>query len=393
MAAAGSQAAILGPNDFHAGYMSFMAPVKKGDRLKVKAQFPHCRYLSFTVYDQDLMIADSLSDYSLVPSRGANPFLAGADRSGKELGEYELQVLMEDPPAKAQRQPNTLYAGRAESGKPNRTMILAYRVYLPDKGYGFEDGHPLAVYGGVEPGLVQLYDPAGQPVCPSESERRPRLLGMAARALKKNLKTLLRPEAALGKAQDPPVWINNASRENQRESTIVPNEETAYIMAPISSELGELLVLRWKAARTPEETYTGKPFPADYDLRYWSLSFAAFNKSEGLGIVTEKTAADVETPKLPDGTRQLVIGLNGRERPAAVPAEMWVGLKLKKGLIIMRNIQIRPGYAGDFGLMPAGPIRGELDRWTPGGVYCSVAEFEQNPEIGLRRQARMVGNY
>ncbi|HUT54927.1 MAG TPA: hypothetical protein VM658_16170 [bacterium] len=33
--------------------------------------------------------------------------------------------------------------------------------------------------------------------------------------------------------------------------------------------------------------------------------------------------------------------------------------------------------------MPPGPVTGQNARFTPGGVYCSVQEFESNPDIGL----------
>jgi hypothetical protein len=391
MAAEGSKAPLLGPNDFHAGYMSFFAPVKAGERLLVRAQFPHCRYISFSIYDQDMMLADSLSDIAIIPARGVNPFLPGVDRSTPWLGEYELQVVMEDPPPPEQRLPNTLYAGRAFSGKPNRAAVLAYRMYLPDKGYGFDDGHPLAVFGGVAPGLVQLYDREGQPYCPSKVQTRTRMSRLLARALTNNLKVHLNTPGQNEEPKNPPLWINLASRENQRASTVVPNDEPAYVIALVSGDLGDLLVLRWAAARTPQQTYYCEPFTPEVDMRYWSLSFAAFDRREGVGVVTERTVADVETPVLPDGTRQLVVGFGGRERPAAVPAEMWVGLKMRKGMIIMRNIQIRPGYEGDFGSFPAGPIQGEHDRFIPGGVYCSTPEFEANPEIGLTRLHRLAG--
>lgn len=385
VAAEGSKAAIFGPNDFHAGYMSYLAPVKPGGRVVIRSQFPHCRYISFVLYDQDMMVADSLPDYTIVPAKGVNPFLPGADRSGKWLGEYELQVLMEDPPPKEQRKPNTLYAGKAASGKQNRSVILAYRVYLPDQGYGYEDANPLAVYGGVEPGMIQLYAPDAKPECVSSLENRAIYSRMAMTALKRNLKELNNPAAIMGEAKNPLVWLNAASRDNSRQSGIIPNEETQYVISAFQSDLGPLLVLRWNAAVTPEQTWRSEPFPEDHDMRYWSLSFAAFKKGEGIGIVTEKTVADVEVPHLADGSRELVIGFNNMPRPESVPPEMWVGLSMSRGLIIMRNIQVRESYPGNFALMPAGPVTSENARFTPGGVYCSAQELESNPDIGLSR--------
>ncbi len=382
MAAEGRNAPMLGPNDFHAGYMGYLAKVEPGARVVIRAQFPHCRYISFVLYDQDMMVADSLPDYSLMPLKGVNPFQPGAPRSAKYIGEYELQVVMGPPPA-GERRPNILYAGRAASGKENRTMVLAYRIYLPDQGYGFEDNHPLAVFGGVEPGMVQFYAPDGKPECLSQTQGRVIYSRLGLTALGHNMKFLGNPAAFMREARNPLVWMNAASREKSGQNSVVPNEETQYVFAPVSADNGPLVVLRWNAPATPEQTWTGAPFPENSDMRYWSLSFAYFKKGEGVGVVTEKTVADVEVPHLPDGSRELVIGFNNLPRPESVPPKMWVGLKMKKGLIIMRNIQVRESYPGNFALMPPGPITGPNARFTPGGLYCTPDQLAANPDLGL----------
>jgi hypothetical protein len=179
--------------------------------------------------------------------------------------------------------------------------------------------------------------------------------------------------------------MNNASRESRRENTYIPNDDTDYIATPVSGKFGELLVLRWRPARTPEETYIGNPFTESNDMRYWSLSFAYYDKDRWEKVLSEKTVADIDVPTLPDGSRQVVIGFGGMERPRAVSPEQWVSLKLKDYFIIMRNILVNPDYAGNFGRLPKGEIQIEYDRFTPGGVYCSVEEFSQNPDIALTR--------
>jgi hypothetical protein len=380
----GNTAEGLGMSDFNAGYNGFIAPVKPGEKVIVRGRFPHARYVSFTIYDQDFMFADKLSDFELVPVSGNNPFLPGVERNN-DAGEFEIQVLMEKPPV-GKRPANTLYAGTTNKGKPNKLFFLGYRVYLADKGYGFKDNNPLAAYGGVNPPKFQIIDQNGNAYCPDKSTMKKNAGRSALSILLANLGKLLNPSSVTGKPESPPVWLNNASADTQRANTYVGNDDTAYLALPVSNKFGELLVLRWKAAITPEQTFDGKPFPANYDMRYWSLSFNYIDHSRPLVIYAEKSIADINAPQLPDGTRQLVIGFGGIARPASVPQDQWVSVKFKEGMIIMRNILIQPGYAGDFFKLPAGKIPATYDKFTPGGVYCSAQEFAQNPDIGLTRE-------
>ena len=375
----------IGPADFNASYLGVIAPVKPGERAVFQAHFPHARYMGLMLYDQDFRAIDAIRDYEVVPAQGVNPFVPGVSRSSEDLGEFEITVLMDDPPA-GPRPANTMYAGRAQDGTPNRTVVLAYRIYLADQGLGFKDSHPLSVYGGVPGPHFLLRDKNGAAYCPdkvSTQWRRARIMGSILWA---NKELLANPYEVISKAQNPPVWVNSYSRENRRDNTVVGNDDTIYLETPVSRQFGELLVLRWRAADTPVETFYGAPFPPAPDMRYYSLSFAYVKFADVSKVVTEKTVADVEVPVLPDGTRQLVIGFKGMARPEVVPAEQWVGLAQERGIIVMRNIMIRAGYEGDLGWLPAGEIKGEEDKFTPGGVYCSVEEFTQNPDLGLERR-------
>ncbi len=97
-----------------------------------------------------------------------------------------------------------------------------------------------------------------------------------------NADKLRDPVKFLGEPQNPPIWINNASRSGRADQNYIPNEETAYIAMPFSKKYGELLVLRWKSAITPELTHVGHPFSENYDMRYWSLTFAYVDKKKEL---------------------------------------------------------------------------------------------------------------
>jgi len=375
--------ATSGLLDLNAGYNGFIAPVKNGEKILVRGEFPHARYVSFTIYDQDFMFVDKLSDRDLVPVSGKNPFLPGVDRSGK-TGEFELTILMDRPPS-GPRPANTLYAGVNHQGGTNKLLIFVYRVYLADRGLGYRDGNAMAAYGGVNPPCFQIMASDGHSYCPDPQKLRAQVARTELSIISANLGTILNPRKAFGKPESPPIWLNNASTETKRESTFVLNDDTAYLVLPVSAQFGDLLVLRWNPPRTPQETYTGQPFPPDYDLRYWSITFAYLDHSRPLLVYTESTVADIDVPTLPDGTRQLVIGLGGIARPASVPAAQWHSFKHKQGYLFMRNIMIQPDYPGNFFKLPPGKISMAYDKYTPGGVYCSAAEFAKNPDLGLTR--------
>jgi len=377
----------LGPTDKNVGYFGYSGKVKKGERLVIRGEFPHCRYISYAVYDQNFLLADALTDVKIKPLSGVNPFTAGADRSQKRLGEYEIQVIMDAPP-KGERPPNTLYAGMTLNGKRNKYLALGYRVYLPDKGMGLRDHYPLALSGGAPAPQLTLYNKKGDQYRQSETVRKIALLHIFGSLYMANREKYKNPALLMGEPKTPPVWINNSSLADRRSSPVVPNDDTAYIVAPVSAKFGQLLVLRWKAPRTPMDSWLGKPIGQDVDMRYWSVSFNYVDEEiKKVNILSEKTFADVDAPILPDGMRQLVIGFGGIERPAAVPPQQWFGVTRNEGMLIVRNILITKTFRGNFWNLNAGPIPPDFDQYTPGGVYCSMDEFTKNPDIGLNRAA------
>jgi len=383
MSKPGPESNNMGPGDFNANYHGFAAPLDRGEKIVMKSQFPHARYISINVYDENLRLVDAIRDRDIVPSRGVNPFVPGTKRSGDYLGEYEITIVMGPPPS-GERPPNTLYGGLTNTGGRNHAVLLGYRVYLPDKGMGYRDGHPQGVYGGVPPPRLTVYDPNGDPYCPPKSVSKMVYYHGAYSVLWSFMEQTRGGQDEGSGPQDPPVWFNQYSREGRHENVVVGNDETIYISAPVSSEFGELLVLQWPAAETPVESYHGRPIAEDTDMRYWSLAFAYRDSSYFAGFPTEKSLSDVDVPRLSNGDCRLVIGFGGMERPDFVPVEQWVGLEMEEGLIIMRNIMIDPAYEGDFGELPRGKISGEMRKHTPGGVYCSVEELRENPEMGDR---------
>ncbi len=344
------------------------------------------------VYDRDFLLLDAILDKDISPITGVSPFVPGTDRSAESFGEFEIKIKMEPPPPEDEREPDTLYAGLTHDGKANDIAVVGYRIYLNDRGYRYEDGHPQAVSGGVTEPKFVIYDADGNPRCPDGRKSRTAYSKVIGSLLLSNWKNILDPSMEIGEFKSPPEWTNNASEKTQSELLFVPSPDTNYIMAPVSGEFGELLVMRWKMPEVPTETFEGEPFPEpeEYDMRYFSISFDYFDRSRYEQVFCEKTVVDVEIPALPDGTSQIVIGFGGIERPGSVPPEQWVGLEMDKGLAVVRNIVVNPEYPGYFWKLPPGPVPAEYDKYTPGGVYCSVEEFERNPDIGLERADLLV---
>jgi hypothetical protein len=374
----------LGLSDRNATYYFHWGEAKPGEKLIFKAQFPHTRYMSIVVYDQKGLIIDSLGDVNIVPIKGKNPFHPGTRRDKENLGEFQIEIKAERAPS-PNRPSNTLYVGAARDGKPNGLFLLAYRLYVTDSKFSQMINHPLAVSGGVpNPELVYI-NAQNQPYC-QEKERIQELRRLNADTVVSQTEGKTSIPGAT-EVFNPPFW-SHTSREDRRDLVLGPNDDTIYAAAQISSRFGELLVLRWRAGKSPVETYDGKPFakPGKYDLRYWSLSFSYKHPTEKSwgGVRTEKTAADFEVPVLRDGTRQIVVGFDGMKRPEAVPPEQWVGLQMSEGSVLVRYVLSDLKWEGDLGKYLKDVFPDNVQQFVPGGVYCSAKDFAANPNIGLR---------
>jgi len=379
----------LGLSDRHATYGWWWFEPKPGTAVEIAGRYPRARYLSFVVQDQDGLVIDAIDDAAIVPERGANPFRVGSDRR-PPTGRYRVRVLTEPPPD-GDRPPNTLYAGRSLKGEPNAVVLVNLRVYLADRRVSKAAGHPLWATGGVEPPELRV-NVGGRPVaCPAPGEARAKWRARQASVADQTRGVGAVPGAV--EPVDPPRWTHSGRASGRRTNLLGPNDSTVYASAPISARYGDLLVLRWRAPTTPVETHDGAPFRAGADMRYWSLSF--MHKPAGAegfgGIRTVRSLADLEVPTLPDGTRRLVVGLNGRARPDFVPPEQWVGLPFADGTMMLREVLAAPGRARDLGRLPRGEVPADLDAYIPGGVYVEEAVLRRAPDAGLGRPRRARG--
>ena len=347
-------------NDPSAGYATQLIPATPGLKVRIRAEFPHVRYLSWTLYDGNWTLVSALADRDITPSKGRNPFVPGTPRDGNSLGAYELTVMVGPQPANPAS--NTLYIDPAKV--PGDTFPLIYRIYLVDRARtaGSKD-----TLGGLALPEVQFYRPDGQPYCPDAAAARETLARIWSRSVPRPAPASL--ERARGEAANPPLWWH--SGKDTVSLFKGANEGAVYLGSRISSAHGPFLVFRWKAPRTPVETFDGKPFPAEEEMRFWSL---VFNSPEGTG---ERSLQDVEVPVLPNGYRQLVVGFNGVGRPEFVPERQWVGLKLAEARLTLRYMQAAIGYRGNLSRLPAGEVPAELRDIVPGGTYCNAGQLRE----------------
>ena len=374
----------LGLSDRNASYLWSWFALEPGDEILVQGRFPHARYASFVVQDQDGAVVDSLDDVQILPERGRNPFTPSAPRSGADLGGYLLRVSSEALPAGG-RAPNTLYSGRTLKGEPNRLILLNYRNYLTDRRYSRSAGHPLWVTGGVgAPALSVRRNGVVQP-CPEPGVAR-----AAWRARQPSTAEQTRGVSAVPgatEARNPPAWTHSERKTARATNKLGPNDSTVYTSVPLSARFGDFILFRWTPPTAPIETYEGRPFPARSDVRYWSISFMYKHPTatDFGGIRTERTVADHEVPRRPDGSSLLVLGLGGRPRPDFVPPEQWVGVSFREGSAMVREIMTAPDYAGDVGRLPRGLVPPEYQRVIPGGVYLNEAQLRAALGAGAER--------
>lgn len=336
-------------NDKHAAYYIFVVIPAPDDRLEVDAEFPHARYFSWTVYGEDHKMVRSINDRQIQPVHGKNPFHPGVARHEPQIGSYRLTFRFRQSAAE---RANTLHIPGAGGG---RRFVIIYRLYDVDGRYS--SGH-LAVSGGVPAPVPRLYDAAGKSYCPGPlrpPEQQP---------------PTRKPPANI---ENPPVWRHSGSTTAQA----VPwaNEGVVYVSAYLSGRHGPLAVLRWKAPRTPVETFAGEPFPGEEEMRFWSLDISGPPR---IALV------DREVPQLADGSRQLVIGFNGNPKPSFVPANQWVGMEGQDVRVFLRVMLPADEYAHNLTKLPAGLVPPQHMIAVPGGVYCTPEQLKANPDIGVR---------
>jgi len=352
--------------DLNAAYYYYLFNAAENDTLRFEfsGDFPHSRYMSFTLYNVNNQLpVGVLNDYEIEPDAGnQNPFVPGTDRATADRS-YTVRMVP---------------AGSDQAGLPNTLVIpadveiacLLLRVYLPD------DGQPLD--GGVGMPDTSVFDDAtGEPADgPAKLRVEDYLSGNLGDTLGLMTKTQEYYAALSTQVESWRLEIPNA----------FPQYENPYIWMPLAHPgPGRVALVRFRA---PSFTDTGGgegAFSGEEDVRYFSVSVGGL-----LTTMTSRTINDSELAIDDEGYVNLVIGAPWLLAPFArlrgwnfVPTRQHA-----QPILVFRQMLPQADFEGSFLRIfkldlyePPGTQVEELKAsnfvgdWAPQGEYCTTWEF------------------
>lgn len=359
----------FGYTDLNAAYYYYLfsAEDNRDLRFEFKGEFPHARYMSFTLYDEGQLPVTALLDVDINPDPGnQNPFRPGVDRTVTNRS-YTVQMVPE---------------GSAHEGEPNtlvipdevKTAVLLMRVYLPD------DGQPLD--GGVGmPATSTFYDatglPAPAPPWMDESEYGDR-----------SIAELLEMQVNVWAYRDALSPYVDSWRFD--ESYFMPQYGSPYTYTSLAyyPERGDIAVMRFRAPTFTDTSDGGGAFTGEEDTRYFSISVA-----DSRTTITQCTIHDSNLVIDEDGFVNLVIGAPTwlANRAASKGWNVLPGKLKNKPMLVFRQMLPRDDFEGSFMGLPELDIfvppaeSGFLEKaasqhigdWALQGDYCTSSEFRK----------------
>jgi hypothetical protein len=269
---------VFSPDENASYWVTALPALPSGVSYRITGQFPHARYMSFTVYNG--LPSDHLLDVNVRPDPGSsNPFLPHANRNTKKRS-YTIPLLPQVPPANpANRQPGALYIGGGQDGTPNPVPYIIYRVYVPDNGTGDSGGTPLPNVEIVAPSGTVANKPVESLPCQATRQQIIGALQPAGGDLDGT--TLPASPAPFPGASNPPTW-SASTGSTARLAQVAPgvadqisggaasNPDNVYIGTSTSRSFGQVLVVHAPAPTTPL-TMAGEAKMGTGQLRYWSI--------------------------------------------------------------------------------------------------------------------------
>ncbi len=354
--------------DFNASYYMFPFECYQNIEVVIKGQYPHARYISFTVSGVGDILIASAHDQDLVPDPGSiNPFESGGNWDTVKRN-YTLIISPAPPPANKEHFVsgagcNTIYTGSFPSGRLNEAAVITYRIYAPSIGYDqTSNGLPEISYRICNSGVKGTDIPVS-----NTTEQAP------------SQEITDCDHDQLHEVQQCKRCDINWSTPSRFQSVLLQfNPNTVYM---ISNELDrdpdKFLNLHWKAPKVPD-TWHNVGIAGKEDMRYWSFAFFAIHGAFGL-----KTISDYQTVVDQDGYVNLIVGF-GAPRPSFVTPDngfTWVDLSELPPVpisIIYRNILISSSFkysAKDVPVDTLVPPR-LLGEYYPCGNYSSRFDLQ-----------------
>jgi len=392
----------------------------RGGSLILKGQYPHARYVSFTVSNQlgggQLGNGNYLRGDQIIPDIGSsNPFMFYNYRDITNRN-YTLYVVQGDPPtnnslSRGTLPNNTLYTGTRSE---NERIHLSIRTYLSDEGYDGTGNIRLDETGYGLPEVTLRI--------PRENTITGPVLIKLLRALKTgdpngylfsqwsmlvhtsndkiNAPCLSIPESQVfwntaysvtgSFVKDPEERVRKYPPTN--DGGFANNPDTKYMLMPFSFGLGEVLVVRAKMPTHPETRRGGDTLPEDPQVQYFSASTAA-SPPYGAGW---DTVCDEQIPVDNDNNYTIVVSWAWNRPKNAVlengiiwldpgdgeghyiGARNWVGLLYFRYQNPSKNWKQSPvniPMPTTENPIPLDPII--MEEFYPRGEYMSKVDFEE----------------
>ncbi len=302
-----------------------------GSKLIIKGQYPHARYISFTVANQlgggQLGNGRFLRGDEILPDDGSsNPFWPSSTRDVL-VRNYTLNIVQGDIDNSNPEMPNTLYTGTTSE---NERVHLSIRTYLPDRGYDGTgnmlldncnerplSGLPIVSLvlcnGTIVTGrnLVHILrcikgpDPNGYELnqwihCISESNdmtNAPCFTKLVSQVFWNTDYSV----TGSFEADCPEKRVINHPPSN--DGGFANNPDTKYMLLPFSFGYGDVVVVQGKMPTHPATRHGNSTLPNDTQVQYFSVSTAA-GPASGEGY---DTVCDEQVPLDSDGFYTIVV--------------------------------------------------------------------------------------
>ncbi len=387
-----------------------------GAKLMLKGQYPHSRYISFTIANAlgngQYGNGNFLRGDQINPDEGSlNPFLATNTRD-VEPRNFTLYVVHGVKPQNPE--PNTLYTGTYAS--EHQRIHLSMRTYLADQGYDGTGNVELHAKEGNGLPVVTLLLPNGEMIT------GPQLVEILdARKLgDPNGYELDQWLALVANSTNPefaPVpfepisqvfWNTNYTvtgafildpEKRVREypasdaGGFASNPDTRYQTMPFYLQQDKVLVIRGKMPTHPTTRRGEKTLPVDPQVQYFSVSTAAA-PPYGAGW---DTLVDEQIPVDKDGYYTIVVSWPWYRPRNAVPENGigWItpgggeghflGSRIWLGVVYIRYMNSSPNWQESPMNIPLPTVEEPIPQderimgpYYPRGKYMSTAEFEAN---------------
>jgi len=279
--------------DSNSVYQCSVYKLPEGSELIVRGEYPHVRYMTFSIYGT--VLGNFLTGQDIVPDEGSeNPLVYGNDRFTKDRS-YTMFLKAGDAPEGEEIPPNTMYHGGAFS--PLFGNVMCIRLYVSDRG--------TEPFGGTELPDVTLAledgtELEGEEMCESVEALNhgfgapPQAIGFNLGqylALREGsrLNPMLPDRPHTWPASDPPDFKAFFNAAFMRCSFFTPeidcgddtynpdgvglgNAASRYMESYLDNGFGRVLVLRGKLPTTPRTLKGQRRVPdEDYQLRYFSI--------------------------------------------------------------------------------------------------------------------------